>query len=248
MLRGQTQVTFLAAVASIVVVCAACGYRFQQPYYQGSNATESIEVRVGQDQVEKVASQLREALLKSGRHGAGGISITTNPDYSGRPQTIAADTDVYASALDDAHRKAAAIAAKEHVSLGPVESIQEVLSGTGPPVSPLKGSTPPTLGIRVSSNQPVILYVAFRLGVSTQQSDVPQVISVYGLGTPQISPRYGAQGVLKVITIDINGGGRSAEAAIDALAQNDKLVRDTLAKMNVPASAISVARSSTYQQ
>ncbi|HEV2878588.1 MAG TPA: SIMPL domain-containing protein [Candidatus Eremiobacteraceae bacterium] len=242
------RVSFLAGVATILVACSACGYRLQQPYYPASNASESIEVRVAQDQVEKVASQLREALLKGGRHGAGGITISTNADYYGRPQTIAADTDVYASALDDAHRKAAAIAAREHVSLGPVESIQEVLGGAGPPYSPLKGNMPPTLGIRVSANQPVTLYVAFRLGSPIQQSDVPQVISVYGLGTPQISPRYGAQGMPKVISIEINGGGRSAEAAIDALAQDDRLVRDTLAKMNVPASAISVARSSTYQQ
>jgi len=203
-------------------------------------------VRVAQEQVERVANELRQDLASGNQHGSGSISISTTPDYQGPPQTIVAEIDVYVLALDDAHRKAGAIAAREHVSLGPVLSIQEVLNGAGPPTV-LKGNTPPH-GVRVSSSQPVTLYVTFRLGSPTQQSDVPQAIAVYGLGSPQITPRWGTQGAPKIIEISIGANARRPEAAIDALMQDDRLVRDALARIGVPASAVTVSRSSTFQQ
>lgn len=215
-----------------------------QAYYPSPNASETIDVRVAQGQIERVAAGIRQDVMKASRHGS--ISVMTQPDYQGRAQTFEAQTNVYVSALDDAQRKAQAIATREHVTLGPVESIQEILGNAGP-ISTLKGNMPPTLGVRISSNQPVTLFVAFRLGPPDQQADVPRIIAVYGLASPQIGREYGAQGIPKIIEINLSEGGKTAAAAMDALSQDDKLVRDALAQMNVPQSAVSVARSATFQ-
>ena len=237
--------SILAACLSFFsLACGACAYRLPVSY-PGSSASETIDIRVAQDQIEKVASGIRQDAMKASRHGF--ISVMTQPDYQGRAQTVEAQTDVYVAALDDAQRKAQAIAAREHVMLGPVESIQEILGNIGP-ISTLKGAMPLSVGVHVSPNQPVMLFVAFRLGSLDQQTDVPHVIAVYGLASPRIGPQYGAQGVPKIIEINLNDGGKTAAAAMDALLQDDKLVRDALAKMSVPQSAVTVERTQTTQQ
>lgn len=245
----QTVVTL--SIGVLLFGCSVNRYPIPGPYpYLTSHASESLEISVAQSQIESTASALRQASGSDSRPRGASISIVTRPEYVARPSATETHSDVYVEALDDARVKAQAIATKEHISLGPVQSIQEILAGPGGSYSPLKGPTTLSM-VRVSPSQPVVLFVAYRLGSGGGQSDLPHVISVYGLSPVQNEQQplgYPGPNTQKIIEVDINADDKNLENAIAAVAAYETLIRQTLTRLKVPASAARVARSETFSR
>ncbi len=172
-------------------------------------------------------------------------NISVYPEFGPQGSTVVAGPDRYAAALDDAHKKAEGITRRLGVSLGPVQSVEEILYGAAPRYSPLKGAAPAPAypSVNVAANQPVILYVVYNLASSPAATGVPHLIAVYGM-TPLGSEARQSQ--VQVINVNLNAGGRTLDEASKAEQAYEDLIRERMRPMLAPGSDITTTNVSSF--
>jgi hypothetical protein len=234
----------LAAIF-LALACAACT---STPRFQATSSgiATTIVIRVSAAVVNNAMDTLRQLAAENrAKYPSVRTQINSYPEYDTQRSTVVTGSDRYAAALDDAHRKADGIARKLGVSLGPVQSVEEILYGAAPRYSPLKGNAPalPYPSVNVAANQPVILYVVYNLASSTGANGVPHLIAVYGMTSLGSEAR---QSQVQLITVNLNASGKTLDEANAAEQAYEGLIRERMRPMLEPGSAITTTNVSSY--
>ncbi len=204
-------------------------------------ASITLDIGVPDDRRDAFVAALRLAIA----NGLGNGSVSVNMDSYGssyyqmnQPTTTVAGVDLYTSALDDAHRKAAAVAERLHVSLAAPNSVSEELQSF-PIGQALKGGTQAST-VRVLPNQPIILYVSFATSIPGQ------TITVFGISSSETTQPNGGP-KLDDVRVQITGRGKDVKAAGDAVSQVEGKVRDEASKFGILASSMHVTGTNFSQ-
>jgi len=204
-------------------------------------ASITLDIGVPDARRDAFIAALRSAIA----NGLGNGSVSVNVDSYGygynqmnQPPTTVTGVDLYTSALDDARRKAAAVAQRLHVSLAAADSVTEELQSF-PVGQALKGGTQ-ALTVRVLPNQPIVLYVSFAT------SAPGQTITVFGISSSETTqPNAGLK--LDDVHVMITGHGKDVKAAGDAVSQVEAAVRDEASKFGLPSASMHVAGTNFSQ-
>ena len=148
----------LIALGAAMVVASGCARSNAPTPYYGPEAAETLSIQCPFGSANQFIADVRTTVVDEIARGArGSINVNANGGYPyQRPQPVAAGVNLYTSALDDATRKAKAVATHMGATLGAPESVTEQLvggGGSGPPVQALKGNAPVS-AVRVSADQP----------------------------------------------------------------------------------------------
>lgn len=177
------------------------------------------------------------ALLESGAPNLEGTGIDAN-QWNGSPQVTSADATLYQSALDDAQRKAQAIAQHLSERLSAPRSIVEFNGATG--AAPELPAPAPAGIVEKVAIAPRVLIAGNRsvaLAVTYGLSD-GGTVSVFGLGNA--AEHGAAQGVM----VNVNANAPTMQRAQQRLNGLVRYVDQTAHRFNVPASAVSISNMS----
>jgi hypothetical protein len=232
--------------ATAALIAAGCHASNSPSYQPGPQAGLSMEITVDSSRREAFVVALRSTVTKA---LASGVSAAVDVNDYGYPsntsQTIVGGVDLYTSALDDAHRKAGAIAQRLHVTLGPVLSVAEQLQSYPiPGLQGLKGGAPQSL-VRVSPNQPVVLYVVFS---ASAPGEAPNSIAIYGLSSSKTEVAASAQAPKTVnVHVQITGHGTDMQAATEAQSRVESAVRQEASAFGISNSSIRLTSANFSQ-
>jgi uncharacterized protein DUF541 len=243
-LRSLTFALTLTCGAA-ALVAAGCHASNSPSYQPGPQAGLSMEITVDSNRREPFVTALRSTVAKALASGATAAVDVNDYGYpSNTSQTIVGGVDLYTSALDDARRKAEAIAQRLHVTLGHVVSATEQLQSYPiPGLQGLKGGASQSL-IRVSPNQPVVLYVVF----ATTGAGAPDSIAIYGLSSSKTEVAASAQAPKTVnVHVQINGHGSDMQAATEAQSRVESAVRQEASAFGIPNSSIRLTSANFSQ-
>lgn len=174
----------LVALCALVAL-AGCA----RPSYSGpmqANVSESVSVNGSPGAIRAIEAELRKAI--EDRHDDGDVGINLN-EYSGPPsRTVEANAAILNASFEDARRKARALAAAVHATLGAPLAVDEVNAADAAPrygggSVALKGAN--TAAVTVSRDMPEIVRVTFAL---TSRERGPSSVTVYGLQAPAMQP------------------------------------------------------------
>jgi uncharacterized protein YggE len=231
-----------ALTLTAMLALAACTQNAQSPQPTPAVSIQ-LDIGVPDNQKEAFVDALRSTVV----NGFASSSVSVNVDSYGygyfqmnQPTTALAGTDLYTSALDDARRKADAVALRLRVSLTAPTSISEELqSFPVGQVQALKGNAQPTT-VRILPNQPIVLYVDFATSTPGQS------ISVFGISSSKTTqPSTGPK--LEDVHVMISARGRDVKSAGDAAAKVEAAVRDAATKYGLPASSVQVSGTNFSQ-
>jgi uncharacterized protein YggE len=234
----------LAATAALVAV--GCHASSPSTYQAVPQASLTMEIAVDFGRREAFVTTLKSTVIKA---LASGVSASVDVNDEGYPsnasQTISAGVDLYTSALDDAQHKAKAIAQRLHVSLGPVLSVAEQLQSYPiPGVQSLKGNVSQSF-VRISPNEPVVLYVVFTVSAPGAASSS---IAVYGLSSSDTEVTASARAPKTTnVHVQIMGHGKDMQAATDAQSRIESAVRQASSAFGIPDSSIHLIGSNFSQ-
>ncbi len=208
-------------VIALSLFAVACAPQAQQYPNRIASVREDMISRLPQKDVQRFMNALRSDVPEQP-----GCSVNVN-EWQGYGRSANVDASVYEAALDDARRKALAIARRMGTGLGSVQSVSEFsgaadASGAQGRGMPLKGAP-----VMTSAGQPVALGVVYR---TSNGGD----IAVFGLGDAA------AHGAPQGVQVSINASAPTLDEARKRVAAVESSVRAIARKFGLPDTAVTV--------
>ena len=231
---------FQLALLTTTLVLVACNGN--APSAQVTpQASITLDIGVPDARRDAFVGELRSAIANGLGNGSVSVSVDSYSygyyQQANQPATALAGADLYTSALDDARRKASAVAQRLHVSLAAPDAISEELQSF-PVGQALKGNAQPVT-VRVMPNQPIVLYVSF------STSTPGQTITVFGISSSETQAN--ATPKLDDVHVMITGRGKDAKTAGEAASRVEVTVRDEASKFGLPTESVHVAGTNFTQ-